>query len=313
MKRIVYQLFLLGLPLLAFADEQPTFWESFGGSDDYKSSWIIYGHRTNKIAFVIFQTNHGTNTEYLQHIHLTLHTPENPLACEGWIDMPDGTKRDLPSSKMVFEYTDGVFHSAPIDISYDDFLRFLDSAHPDAWSPYKGLTVADLKRFEKKTKAKSSHTAPKPAATLPSGSTNKLGLLVGYVHGGEGSPTILLSTNTPPPTISPEMTQQSKSNEDERAAALREALEYAAKQAEDRAHGVPLPPSQFPFPNINGEPLHPSPDYVNFYVMYDHFPNYLLCEYDVDVKNYNQSKEPKWFKASLEQIRRQGSEKVPAY
>jgi hypothetical protein len=166
MKKIICQLFLLGLPLLAFADEQPTFWESFGGSDENASTWIVYGHRTNKIAFVIFQTNHGTNTEYLQHIHLTLHTPENPLACEGWIDMPDGTKKDLPSSNMVFEYTDGALHTAPIDLSEADFSRYLDSVRPKSIGAYKRLTVVDLKKFEKKVKSKSSNMRIGRKATL---------------------------------------------------------------------------------------------------------------------------------------------------
>jgi hypothetical protein len=155
MKRLICQLFLLGLPLLAFADEQPTLWESFGGSDEHAHTWILYGHRTNHIAFVIFQTNHGMNTnDYSQHIHLTLHTPKNPLACEGWIDMPDGTKQDLPSSSMVYECTDGVFHAAPIDLSEADFSRYLDSVRPKSIGAYKRLTVADLKKFEKKVKSK---------------------------------------------------------------------------------------------------------------------------------------------------------------
>jgi hypothetical protein len=162
MKRIICQLLLVGFPLLAFAGEPLTLWESFGGSDAHTSTWIVYGHRTNTIVFVIFQTNHGTNYEYLQHIHLTLHTPENPLACEGWIDMPDGTKQDLPSSNMVFEYTDGVFHSAPIDMSCADFSRYVDSVAPKSIGPYKRLTVADLKKFEKKVKSKSPNKALAP-------------------------------------------------------------------------------------------------------------------------------------------------------
>jgi hypothetical protein len=165
MKKILCQLFLLGLPLLAFADEQPTFGESFGGSDENAHTWILYGHRTNKIAFVIFQTNHGENTnDYSQHIHLTLNTPGNPLACEGWIDMPDGTKQDLPSSSMVFECTDGVFHSAPIDLSEADFSRYIDSVRPKSIGSYQRLTVVDLKKFEKKVKSKSSK-ALEPTAT----------------------------------------------------------------------------------------------------------------------------------------------------
>jgi hypothetical protein len=138
-----------------------------------------------------------------------------------------------------------------------------------------------------------------------------LGLLMGCVHGGEGSPTVLLSTNTPPQIISPAMTQQPNSNEAERAAALREALKYSAKQAEDRAHGVPLPPSQFPFPNYDTGPGRPLPVHVNFYCINDHYPEYLLCQYDVDEKNHNQTDESKWFKTALKQARHSGPTKFP--
>jgi hypothetical protein len=163
------------LPLLALADEQPTFCESFGGGDEHQSNWIIYGHRTNRIAFVIFQTMHETNDAgYSQHIHLTQHPYESSAGvgnvCEGWIDMPDGTKRDLPTSGMVFEYTDGVFHSAPIDISETDFSHYLETVRPDPWT-YRRLTVADLKAFEKKLKSKSSSKTLEPTATTPSVST----------------------------------------------------------------------------------------------------------------------------------------------
>jgi len=174
MKKLLCQFLVLGLPLLALADEPPTFGESFGGSDENAHTWILYGHRTNKIAFVIFQTNTGENTnDYSEHIHLKLNTPGNPLACEGWIDMPDGTKQDLPTSSMVFECTDGVFHSAPIDLSEADFKHYIDSVRPHDIGSYRGLTVTDLKKFEKKTKAKSSNKTLQPTATAPSVSTNK--------------------------------------------------------------------------------------------------------------------------------------------
>ena len=45
--------------------------------------------------------------------------------------------------------------------------------------------------------------------------------------------------------------------------------------------------------------------------MNDHYPAYLLCEYDVEGTNYSQASEPKWFQASLEQIRQSGPEKFP--
>jgi hypothetical protein len=136
-------------------------------------------------------------------------------------------------------------------------------------------------------------------------------LSVSCVQGGEGSPLALLSTNTPPQTISPEMTQQSNSNEIKRAALLREALQYADKQAEDRAHGVPLPPSEFPFPAPDAGPHRPPPSYVNLYGIKDNYPNYLECIYDVDEKKYNQSEDPKWFIESLKQTRHFGPERFP--
>jgi hypothetical protein len=131
-------------------------------------------------------------------------------------------------------------------------------------------------------------------------------LSVSCVRAGEGSPSSLSATNAPPQMVSPESAQQLKGKEADRA-----FDDYVAKQREDRIRDIPPPPSQFPFPNVYGYPLHPSPNYVNFYAINDHYPDYLLCEYDVDVKNYNQSNEPKWFKAALKQARRSGPTKFP--
>jgi|ERR1017187_4182304 hypothetical protein len=164
MKRSIIQLLLLILPFGALAGEPLTFCESFGSGDKDTETytWILYGHRENKVAFVIFQTTHGTNTDYSKHIHLTLHNTNTVAGAgnvgEGWIDMPDGKKRDLPTSNMVFEYTDGVFHTAPIDMSADDLSKYIESGHTNGWDTFTGLTVDGLKRFEKKMKAKSSNT-----------------------------------------------------------------------------------------------------------------------------------------------------------
>jgi hypothetical protein len=135
-------------------------------------------------------------------------------------------------------------------------------------------------------------------------------LLTSCADSKEGSPSISKVTNAPSHAVSAEPTNQAKA-EAERSAALDEALAYAAKQREDRMRGVPLPPSQFPFPNVEGRPLHPRPDYVNFYRMNDPYPDYLLCEYDIDAKTYNQSEEPKWFEEAIKQSRRSGSAKFP--
>jgi hypothetical protein len=163
MKSTLYCIILLGLPLLAQAGDPLTYCESFGSGDNDTQTytWILYGHRNERVAFVIFQNTHGTNTDYSKHIHLTLHSTNTAAGFanvgEGWIDLPDGTKRDLPTSKMVFEYSDGVFHSAPIEMSCDDLSRFIGSGHTNSWGPFHGLTVANLKRFERELKAKSSN------------------------------------------------------------------------------------------------------------------------------------------------------------
>jgi hypothetical protein len=45
--------------------------------------------------------------------------------------------------------------------------------------------------------------------------------------------------------------------------------------------------------------------------MNDHYPTYLLCEYRVYEKKYNQSDEPGWFEAALKQVRESGPTNFP--
>jgi hypothetical protein len=71
------------------------------------------------------------------------------------------------------------------------------------------------------------------------------------------------------------------------------------------------PPSEWPFPNYQTGPGRPLPICVNFYCINDHYPTYLLCAYDVQETNYDQGNEPKWFKASLKQIRGSGPKQFP--
>jgi hypothetical protein len=91
--------------------------------------------------------------------------------------------------------------------------------------------------------------------------------------------------------------------------AIDEAMAASEKAYEARAHGAPLPPSQFNFPNPPGE--RPIPNYRNFYSINDHYQTYLLCEYQVDERNYNPADEPKWFKSALKQIRESGPARFP--
>jgi hypothetical protein len=92
---------------------------------------------------------------------------------------------------------------------------------------------------------------------------------------------------------------------------ITEALAYSRMMGLARVNNMPEPPSEFPLPNFEAGPGRPLPVHVNFYCINDHYPNYLLCQYDVDKKNYNQSDEPVWFNAVLKQIRHSGPKKFP--
>jgi hypothetical protein len=101
------------------------------------------------------------------------------------------------------------------------------------------------------------------------------------------------------------------SHTDDRDAAISSALAYSRLMTIARVNRMPEPLSEFPLPNFEAGPGRPLPIHVNFYGINDHYPNYLLCQYDVDEKNYNQSDEPEWFNAALKQIRRSGPKIFP--
>src|SRR6266404_1019003 len=171
MRRLSILVMLFSMAVCTFADdgtatneseavqrEQPTSFEgeAYGDVPNQTYCSVRFGHRDGRIAFVVFQTEHGAPSQenLLKHLTLKSH-PTLGDVCEGWIEIPGGRRRDLPSSKMVFEYTDGIFHAAPIDLTLDDFSRYLDSIQrrPVGVDP-KGLTVEALKEFEKKIKTK---------------------------------------------------------------------------------------------------------------------------------------------------------------
>jgi len=133
-----------------------------------------------------------------------------------------------------------------------------------------------------------------------------LGLLMDCVRAGESSPG-----DSPLTNASAQMTSFGFTNLPGRTEADRAYDDYVAKQIENRLRGVPPPPSQFPFPNVEGWTMHPPPNYVNFYRIDDRYPQYLLCEYPVNEKNYRQVNEPKWFEAALKQVRKYGPTKFP--
>jgi hypothetical protein len=118
-------------------------------------------------------------------------------------------------------------------------------------------------------------------------------------------------TGTTPETTIEESTQ-SESGFDQQAyqKAKDEAMTEAEKEYKARLNGAPLPPSEFRFPNTP-EPEQRIPNYLNFYYVNDHYPTYLLCEYRVNVKKYDESDEPAWFEAALKQVRDSGPTNFP--
>ena len=70
----------------------------------------------------------------------------------------------------------------------------------------------------------------------------------------------------------------------------------------------PLP---LPLPNFEGGPMRPLPANINFYMIYDQFPSYLLCTYRIKEENYDSSKEAEYFQKSLQQIRDLGDKEFP--
>lgn len=127
-------------------------------------------------------------------------------------------------------------------------------------------------------------------------------LLAGCVHNRDANPSTQMSQAD---------FEKEPAGSEADPAGLHAALERAAKSRQDRLNGKLPSPSEFPFPNIEASPGRPSPDYINFYCINDHYPTYLLCQYDIKEKKYNLTNEPGWFKEALKQIRRSGSHKFP--
>ncbi len=99
---------------------------------------------------------------------------------------------------------------------------------------------------------------------------------------------------------------QSPTNTDPLAVAMREADKiYQEKLLHPPTNKVIF------LPNYQAGPLNPPPIHLNFYAINDHYQTYLLCQYDVDEKNYDQSGESGWFQAALKQIRKLGPTKFP--
>ena len=110
---------------------------------------------------------------------------------------------------------------------------------------------------------------------------------------------------------SPSETKKSDEYQRKIAAAMARSQHEYEEKLRNPALATNRPPSEWPFPNYQAGPLRPLPIHVNFYCMNDHYPTYLLCQYDVDEQSYDPTNEPKWFKAALKQVRHSGPKKFP--
>jgi hypothetical protein len=135
-------------------------------------------------------------------------------------------------------------------------------------------------------------------------------MIAAWVAGCRRSPDI--PADTPAGTnLATGVRSNAPVNQPEGDAALRAALDYAAKVREARLQGKPFPPSMAPLPNFNSGPLLPRPLGINFYSIDDRFTNYLQCTYDVSEQHYDNANEAEWFSAALLQVRGSGIQSFP--
>jgi hypothetical protein len=132
-------------------------------------------------------------------------------------------------------------------------------------------------------------------------------LSAGCARGGTASPSDSSTTGTVPEVQSGQDTDQLSDQDYQRAKDA--ALAQARKEYEEALTNPP--PRQVPLPNFMAGPGLPPPIGLNFYETRKYYPGYLLCNYDVDEKHYDQENEPAWFKAALLQIRAYGPQRFP--
>ena len=92
---------------------------------------VRWGYNGDQLLFVIFQTS--INGESHTEGKITpIPAPKNADVYvphyDHWIELPDGTRKDLPGSLTMFQYDlDGAFTSRPIDVTLDEFRGWIAS------------------------------------------------------------------------------------------------------------------------------------------------------------------------------------------
>lgn len=110
---------------------KPHFSETHFQSGTFPSQDVRYGYHGDQLLFVVFQTsvNSEAHTEFKNApISDTMKPGDVISQYDHWIQLPDGTRKDLPSSRTMFEYDlSGTLTSRPIDVTLDELREWIAS------------------------------------------------------------------------------------------------------------------------------------------------------------------------------------------
>lgn len=118
-------------PILGTMFYKPLFSETHFQSGTLPLQDVRYGYHGDQLLFVVFQTS--VNRE--SHTEVNIGPVPEPMKAgvvtshyDHWIELPDGTRKDLPSSRTMFEYDlGGAFTSRPIDVTLDELREWIAS------------------------------------------------------------------------------------------------------------------------------------------------------------------------------------------
>jgi hypothetical protein len=86
---------------------------------------VDYGFSGETVYFAVFQTAHQQLTGC---VNLTMTTlPSGSNICWGYINLPDGTRQDLPTSSRIYESSTNHFKSAKIFFTTSQLREYLNS------------------------------------------------------------------------------------------------------------------------------------------------------------------------------------------
>jgi hypothetical protein len=138
------------LPLWGDIFYRPQFYESNLQSETLPLQDVRYGYHNDQLLFVVFQTSYTgqSHTEFkTTPIPDLIKTSSIVPHYDHWIDLPDGTRKNLPNSRTMFEYDlGGDFASRPIDVTLDKFREWIAS------SP-KVYSIEKLEEFARQRKS----------------------------------------------------------------------------------------------------------------------------------------------------------------